>query len=619
MCGINGKIYFNQAKVDQKWIQIMNQKISHRGPDDSGVYLSKDEKVGLGHQRLAIIDLSKKGAQPMSYLNRYHIVFNGEIYNFQEHRENLKKQGYKFNSKTDTEVILALYDKYKESCLKYLRGMFAFAIYDKKEKTVFCARDRIGKKPFKYYLDSNVFIFSSELKSILTQKECPKEPDFEAINYFLTFTYCPSPLTGFRKIKKLEPAHYLKVNLKTKKIEKKSYWDLDFSNKLDLSEAEWQERILEKLEESTKIRMISDVSIGAFLSGGIDSSAVVGMMSRLSQKPIKTFSVGFEEQEYNELSYAKIIAEKFKTEHSEIIVKPDKIEEILPKLVYFYEEPYADNSMLPTYYLSKEVKKLVTVALNGDGGDENFAGYKHYAVNKFASLYNNFRPLNNALVFPFFKFLNKFLKNKLLDRAHLFSKSIKEDGSKRYLNYLYRFSLGDQKKAFDYFAKYFKTAQKFEELDRMLYTDIKTYLADDLMVKMDIASMACGLEGRSPFLDHEMLELTAKMPFNLKLKGLNNKKYILKKALEKDNFIPKEVMYRSKRGFVAPLGRWFKDDKNFPKYAESKILNKDFLETNGFDEHAIKEVLNKCNKNPADYYRPLWTLLCLSVWFEEYH
>lgn len=364
----------------------MGKALHHRGPDDSGSYLSRERKVGLSFRRLAIIDLSEKGHQPMNYKNRYWIVFNGEIYNFQEKRTELEREGYLFTSHSDTEVILALYDKYGTDCLVHLRGMFAFTIYDEQTGVLFCARDRVGKKPFKYYQDGEVFIFASELKAILTQPEYKKEPDFVAIHHYLTYQYCPAPLTGFKNIKKLEPGHFLLLNTRTGQLQKECYWKLDYTKKLHLSEKKWIKLIREKLSESVRIRMISDVPLGAFLSGGVDSSAVVAYMTEHSKEPIKTFSIGFKEEKFNELPYAKKIAKQFNTRHTEFIVESKAIE-ILPMLVKQYEEPYADPSALPTFYLSKLTREHVTVALNGDGGDENFAGYNSYQIFKWTLLY----------------------------------------------------------------------------------------------------------------------------------------------------------------------------------------------------------------------------------------
>lgn len=339
MCGIAGKIYLNGGEVRESDITKMTSKIIYRGPDDCGVYISNNKKVGFGSRRLAIIDLSKSGHQPMPYKDKYWITYNGEVYNFQEERKRLVKLGYKFNSETDTEVILALYDKYGVKCLSHLRGMFAFAIYDEEKQFIFMARDRVGKKPFKYYFDGKVFIFASELKAILTQSEVHKTPDFIAIHDYLTYGYVPAPRTGFAGIQKIEAGFYLTVNLTNKTITKKQYWTPDFSKKLDLSETEWSKLILKELEEATKLRMISDVPVGAFLSGGVDSSAVVAMMAKNSRKPIKTFTISYKEKTHDERKYARRISQIFGTEHNEFEVNPESIEKI-PEMVAQYEEQF---------------------------------------------------------------------------------------------------------------------------------------------------------------------------------------------------------------------------------------------------------------------------------------
>ena len=340
MCGIAGKISLTDKPIDEGDIKRMTETLAHRGPDDEGYYFSPDRRIALGHRRLSIIDLSPLGHQPMNWQNKYWITYNGEVYNFQEKREELKREGYHFTSKTDTEVILALYDRYGVDCLQHLRGMFAFAIYDSTKQQLFCARDRLGKKPFKYYADDNVFIFASELKAILIQPEYHREPDYLAIHHYLTLQYTPAPLTGFKGIKKLEPAHYLLVDIPRKKVTTHPYWQLDFSQKLSLSEEEWAQRIREKLNEAVRLRMIADVPLGAFLSGGVDSSAIVGLMSQ-HVPHVKTFSIGFKEEGYNELPYARQVAERFKTDHTEFIVEPRAIE-LLPMLVHQYEDIHCE-------------------------------------------------------------------------------------------------------------------------------------------------------------------------------------------------------------------------------------------------------------------------------------
>ena len=628
MCGIAGKISFSEKSISTDEIELMNDAIKHRGPDDGGTYISPDGKVGLGHRRLSIIDLSPLGHQPMRFLDRYEIVFNGEIYNFQEKRAMLEQEGYIFASHSDTEVILALYDKYREKCLDHLRGMFAFVIYDEQEQTLFCARDRVGKKPFKYYIDDHVMMFASELKAILTQPEYRSEPDYAAIHHYLTLQYVPAPLTGFVGIHKLEPAHFLAINLKTKEVRKERYWKLDYSKKLHLSESEWKKRILAKLDESVRLRMISDVPIGAFLSGGIDSSAIVALMAKNSLTPIKTFSIGFEEEKYNELKFAKIVAEKFKTDHTEFIVKPDAIH-LLPMLVHQYEEPFADSSALPTYYVSKMTREHVTVALNGDGGDENFAGYTRYAAFQVSTFLDHFDWLNRLIGIPGTRFLAQHIKNTFFDRLYRFSRSLSDDYRRRYLSYTAYFT-NEQKAAlytddfkqkvskydtYDIIAARFLESGSKNRTEQAVYADFVTYLPEDLMAKVDIATMTVALEGRSPFLDHELLELSAQIPFSLKLKGLNNKKYILKEALR--GLVPDEVMFRPKMGFGIPIDAWFRGE--LKDYARGKLLDGELVKRGLFKRDAIEHILHSQMTTDVNFSPHIWALLTLELWFEEFH
>lgn len=627
MCGIAGKIYFQNNLVTPEAVNAMTTALTHRGPDDGGVYTSPNKKVGLGHRRLAIIDLSPLGHQPMRYLDRYEIVFNGEIYNFQEERELLQKEGYTFQSESDTEVILALYDKYGADCLHHLRGMFAFAIYDEQKDTLFCARDRVGKKPFKYYLDENTFIFASELKAILTQPEYTPEPDYEAIHHYLTLQYVPAPLTGFKDIQKLEPAHYLFIDLKTKKVTKEQYWKLDYSQKSNLSNKEWQKRILETLEESVKLRMIADVPLGAFLSGGVDSSAVVALMAKNSSRPVRTFSIGFKEESHNELPYAKMLAKKYETQHTEFIVEANAIEH-LPHLVSQYEEPFADSSALPTYLVAKLTKEHVTVALNGDGGDENFAGYGRYSVLKFSLWYERFFWLHKIIIYPVIKKLIQHAPSAFLIRVERFSHGMLENYSKRYLDYLSYFTDSMKKELYtqDFYekTKHWDSSKKVSEkfsatgaknkVEQAVGADFLTYLPDDLLAKVDIATMAVSLEGRSPFLDHKLLELTAKIPFSKKLKGLNNKKYILKKTLE--GIVPHEILYRPKMGFGIPIHTWFRNE--LKEYSEKLLLSPQALARGLFTKKGIQRLLKNHQENKGDYGYQIWALVTLELWFQKY-
>lgn len=627
MCGIAGKISLTDQKISVNEIETMTDAIRHRGPDDSGAYIAPDARVGLGHRRLSVIDLSPLGHQPMRYLDRYEIVFNGEIYNFQEKRAELEQAGYTFQSHSDTEVILALYDKYGKECLQHLRGMFAFALYDEQKQTLFCARDRVGKKPFKYFFNGETFLFASELKAILTQPEYVREPDYEAIHHYLTLQYVPAPLTGFKDIKKLEPAHFLWLDLKTGTVEKKRYWKLDYSKKLDLPKSEWKKRIIHTLKESVKLRMIADVPLGAFLSGGIDSSAIVALMARNANQPIKTFSIGFKEERYNELPYARMIAEKFKTDHTEFIVEPHAID-LLPMLVKQYEEPFADSSALPTYLVSKLTREHVTVALNGDGGDENFAGYSRYSAFQLSTLLDRFNMANRAIGQPMTHLLKNNIKNTFFDRLDRFSRSLSDDYRRRYLSYTAYFTNEQkaelytdafkqkvwQNDTYDRIASQFDQSGTKNRTEQAVYADFVTYLPDDLLVKVDIASMAVALEGRSPFLDHEMLELTAQIPFNLKIKGANNKKYILKEALR--GIIPDEVMFRPKMGFGVPIDHWFRDE--LKEYTREKLLNGRLVKDHLFRKEYIAHILDTHCNTQINFSPHIWALLTLELWFEEY-
>lgn len=630
MCGIAGKVYLNHGEIiTNKEMTEMAQKIAHRGPDNQGIYISKDKRIGLLNRRLAIIDLTPKGHQPMNFANRYWITFNGEIYNFKGERAILEKEGYKFDSNTDTEVILALYDKYKERCLERLRGMFAFAIYDSYKSTIFLARDRIGKKPLKYYWGGNVFIFASELKAILTQKEVRPSPDWYAIYHYLTYGYVPSPRTGFENIYKLEPGHCLLIDLKKRVLTKRRYWKPDFTQKLDLSEAEWCKKILEELEEATKIRMIADVPVGAFLSGGVDSSSVVATMANLSSKPIKTFTIGFKEAKNDERAYAERIVKLYHTDHTALVAKPESIEELLPKLVYFYEEPFADSGSIVTYMVCKLASKIVKVVLTGDGGDENFGGYD----NRIWRLSRDIR-LNNLLSFirplgiPITKNLAEFTQSHLLKRIEKFLEKSKLPLEYRYVTYNCYFTEEEKKELFqDEFAKfsnlsklnsYIIAKKKFRESnandprDQALYFDLVSWLPDSQMTKIDIASMSVSLETRSPFLDQKMVELACRIPFDLKVKRAEYK-YILKKAVEK--IIPKENIYRKKMGFSIPLSKWFTGDLN--NYARKILLSKKSFVHNFIEENHIKTMLSKHTPN-ADYGPKLWSLLTLELWYKNY-
>lgn len=619
MCGITGRLNFDNQPVDRLEIESMCGEIKHRGPDNQGVYVNKF--VGLGNRRLAVIDLSQKGQQPMFNEDRsVVIVFNGEIYNYQDIRRVLIKKGHKFRSKTDTETVVHLWEEYGVECLKYLQGMFAFSLWDERKQILFLARDRMGQKPLKYYLDNKRLIFASELKAILKVKGIKKEVDLKAVDHYFSLEAVPAPLTGFKDIKKLPHASYLLV--KNGKVMIRKYWQPSFLPKLTGSENEIKEKVLDKLTKATKLRMVADVEVGAFLSGGVDSSAVVALMSRLGQKKISTFSVGFEEKKYSELKYARIVAKKFKTNHHELILKPQSFS-LLPKLAEAYEEPYGDISALPTYLISQMASKKLKVALNGDGGDDIFAGYQRY---------QKFGPLNlaNKLLPEFSKqWIKKLLELPWPLRQEtrtLLIDLISQPGFGQYaaaylsLNSPLSFKQSLYNQEFldqvDLLAsqklilKQKKT--NLVPLDNVLLADINLYLAQVLLPKVDIASMAHGLEMRSPFLDHKLVEFAAQIPPKLKLKR-GEGKYILKKSLE--GILPKEIIYRKKMGFGFPLGIWFKN--KWQKQVKDLLLDNKALLKNYLNQEKIKEIL----EGSLEYehiYRRLWRILMFELWLQHY-
>lgn len=625
MCGICGKINFDDSPVDRSLLKSMTASLIHRGPDDEGIYVKGN--VGLGHRRLSIIDLSPLGHQPMSNEDgSIWIVFNGEIYNFPELRETLVKKGHIFRSKSDTETIIHLYEEYGIACLEYLRGMFAFAILDDKNKSLFLARDRIGKKPLYYCHSGNSFVFASEIKAILHDDSYPKRPDYMAIHHYLTYQDVPSPWTAFEGIKKLAPAHYL--ILKNGKIEVNHYWKLSYLPKHKMSEKDLKEEIIERLREAVRIRLLSDVPLGAFLSGGIDSSAIVALMSGLMGVPVKTFSIGFKEETYNELKYARKVAEKYKTDHTEFIVEPRALD-IIDKIVWHYNEPFADPSAIPTYYVSKLAREHVTVILNGDGGDENFAGYGRYPALAFserihrifpnalaALLLKAVMPLPHGtdpanLVWRTKRFLQEYLKPLELRNGHWlchFSTAMKQN---LYTDAFARKVGGID--SFDLLMDQYREAQADTFIDKTLSADVMMYLPDALLVKVDVASMANSLEARSPLLDHEFMEFVARIPAELKLKG-NTTKYILKKALK--GILPNEVLSRGKMGFGVPLDHWFRNELKEMVY--DTLLSDTAAQRGYFRQTFVKQMLYEHVLGQWNWQNHIWNLLMLELWHRKF-
>jgi asparagine synthase (glutamine-hydrolysing) len=625
MCGIVGIVNVGETAVERSVLERMNHAIFHRGPDEDGFYLNKN--VGLAMRRLAIIDLAG-GQQPIFNSDKTKaIVFNGEIYNFQSLRADLEKRGHRFYTNSDTEVIVHLYDEYGADCVNYLRGMFAFAIWDEREKSLFIARDRLGKKPLLYSHQKNGdLIFGSEFRALLSHPKVGREVDYEAIDSYLSYLCVPAPQTAFKEIRKLEPGHWLLW--KNGEIKTQRYWVPDFSKKLKISKAEAEEETLRILRESVKLRMISEVPLGAFLSGGVDSSTVVALMAEQSSQPIKTYSIGFEEQDFSELKYAKKVAEHVGADHHEFIVKPNALE-VLPILVEHYGEPYADSSAIPTYYVSKETRRHVTVALNGDGGDESFAGYERHAAMLLAEKYHQLPALARKLFIetPTNLIPTSEIKRSRVRDVKRFLQAASMPKVERYFRWTSTFHYQGKEdlytkeftqtvaanKPLRFLEYWFQKANGTGLLDATLLTDQMTYLPNDLLVKVDIASMAVSLEARSPFLDHNLIEFAATLPEKLKMKRFETKS-LLKQIAAK--LVPREVIYRRKMGFGVPVGKWFRHEMK--GFVPEILLSEKSLQRGIARPETVKRLVNEHINANRDHTFQIWTLLMLELWFQMF-
>lgn len=625
MCGIVGFVSLKESLANRELLERMNRAIVHRGPDEDGFYVG--ESVALAMRRLAIIDL-KGGQQPIFNSDKTKaIVYNGEVYNFRELRADLEKLGHKFYTNCDTEVIVHLYERYGTDCVKHLRGMFAFAIWDTREKSLFLARDRVGKKPLLYsHQSSGDLIFGSEFQALLQHPDIGKEVDYEAIHHYLSYLCVPAPLTAFKEIRKLEPAHWLLW--KNGEIKTERYWLPDFHRKIKISDEEAEEETLRILREATKMRLISEVPLGAFLSGGVDSSTVVALMAEESAEPVKTFSIGFEEQDFSELKYAKRVAEHVGAEHYEFIVKPNAVE-ILPLLVEHYGEPYADSSSIATYYVSRETRRHVTVALNGDGGDESFAGYERYFAMRLAEKYHKIPGvLRKGLIETVVNFLpasekkrsrardlKRFLKAASLPKVERYFQwvsAIDRETKNQLYTEDFRQNLTNLDSA-EFLEKWFAKSNGNGIVDATMLTDQMTYLPNDLLVKVDIASMANSLEARSPFLDHKVVEFAASLPESVKLRGTETK-YLLKKAASR--IVPPEVLYRKKMGFGVPLTHWFRGELSG---FLSEVLLSDKARKRGLIKfERARQMIQQHAAGERDYASQLYTLLMLELWFQRF-
>jgi len=625
MCGIAGFVDLWDAtsirSAEERAVSLdrMCRIIRHRGPDDQGVMLKPG--VALGMRRLAIIDLVT-GHQPISGEDgSVTIVFNGEIYNFQETKPKLEARGHTFKTHSDTEAIVHAYEEYGPACLKELRGMFAFAIWDDKAQSLFVARDRAGKKPLYYTTTSSgTFVFGSELKTLLEHPDVERELNPLALDAYFTLGYVPDPLSIFRNIHKLPPGHYLTF---TKgRVDVQQYWDFDFREEPKRSEADYVAELRDLLDESVRLRLISDVPLGAFLSGGIDSSTVVGLMARHMGQPVKTFSIGFHEDSYNELEYARLTAKKFGTDHHEFFVTPD-ICAIVDELVWHFDEPFADSSAIPTYMVSKLARDYVTVILSGDGGDELFGGYTRYVVERKRGGFERLpKPLREGLMRP----LSERLPHATWGRNYLHNVSL--DPIARYLDSVSVFTSLNRKALYtpDFFQKlgqggyagnlFRELADQVktdEPLDRLLYVDSKTYLPGDILTKVDRMSMAVSLEARAPLLDHKLIDFVTGVPASLKLAGFQTK-HLLKEAVK--DLIPAEILHRPKQGFGVPIQEWINQQLRSrirDTLRDARTRQRGYINSNYLDV-----LLDEHERGRRDHSMGLWSLLMLELWHRRF-
>jgi asparagine synthase (glutamine-hydrolysing) len=619
MCGISGifNFYRDCGEAELASIHAMNDRLVHRGPDDEGSYISGP--IALGHRRLSIIDLSS-GKQPMCNEDEtIWVVFNGEIYNYRTLQNELIQKGHRFRTRSDTEVIVHLYEEFGEEVFSQLNGMFAVALWDARAKKLILARDRVGKKPLYYHFNDQRLAFASEIKALLALPHLPGQVDPDSLDHYLSFFYVPSPETIFSNVAKLEPATYLVCQ--EGKVRKERYWSADFGRRYAGNRDDAAAELTELLGDAVQIRLESEVPLGAFLSGGIDSSAIVALMARSMEQPVKTTSIGFGESSYNELAYARAVAGHCHTDHREQIL-PASFIEYLPRIVYHFDEPFADSSALPTYLLCQAAREHVTVALSGDGGDENFAGYDRYpaalsedrwrhsvpsagralalslARNCFSPLYRGFTALEN---------LNEDLAAATARTVFCFSNDVKQE--------LYRPAFRQQMQgpsAVERFLDVFPKNGGLPPLSRLQTFDLKSYLPEDILTKVDRMSMAHSLEVRSPLLDYRVVELAASLPPEWKLNGAGGK-LIFKQAMKP--FLPAEIFARKKMGFSIPVGEWFRNQ--WRALGETFLLGDRFFDRGYFEPAAIRKLWDSHQKNRPwllDLGDRFWTLLVLEVW-----
>ena len=640
MCGILGEFTFRGAFVDPRFIFAGTDVIRHRGPDEEGYFFATaggehtgritsrsgvgqtDYVLGFGHRRLSIIDL-KSGQQPMTNEDgTVWIDFNGEAYNYQDLQPMLEARGHVFRTHCDTETILHLYEFFGTDCVQYLRGMFAFAIWDTRKNQLFLARDPVGIKPLYYYLDQERLIFASELKGILAHPTVKREVDPLALCDYLMFNYVPAPRTMLKGIYKLPPAHSALVTADGEMTVSR-YWQFHFEElyqKNVKSETEYAEELRAHLSEAVTMQMVSDVPLGAFLSGGIDSNSVAALMSLANQGPVKTFTVRFEGAPDNESDLARLTAQRYHTDHHEITVRPDFLQ-VLPDLVHQFDEPLGNSSLIPTYYVAHAAREHVTVALSGDGGDESYAGYTRY---QYHLGLHRLDLLPQAVRQPLFRALSGSLPRGIKGRNLLYRLSLSP--SERYVDYLSGISGLDRVSMLtpdaralmhsadsEYFRSVWSDDSALDALSQMQYVDIHSYLSEDILVKVDRASMLTSLEVRVPLLDHKLLEFAATISPSLRLKD-GTSKYILKRAMR--DLLPDEILHKSKQGFGAPLNQWFREE--LTDFVRSVLLDDRARQRSIIDPEFVTHLLDWHKRKLCDYSITIWMLLALELWFRAY-
>jgi asparagine synthase (glutamine-hydrolysing) len=621
MCGIAGKFNFDPARpIDRERLTAMTSVVAHRGPDAQGFFVGAG--IGLGHRRLSIIDLST-GDQPLTNEDRtIWVVFNGEIYNFAEIRLELESFGHHFRTHTDTEVIVHAYEQWGDRAVERFRGMFAFALWDGRARRLLLVRDRIGVKPLFYCETPSGVTFGSEIKSLLEDPDVPRGWRAEALDAYLTLQYVPCPQTMYRAVSKLPPGHLLVAE--RGHVSVKRYWDLTFTGDGQAArEDEYLEQLDALVNESVRLRLVSDVPLGAFLSGGIDSSAVVAAMAGTCAGRVVTTTVGFDEQGFNELEYARTVARHLGVEQHETIVHPD-IVDLLPRLAWHFDEPFADSSAVPTYYVSKAAREHVTVALSGDGGDELWAGYTRHRVEQWELTARRWLgPLGGTIAgrlaagLPLSVKGARSLRHLALDPADACARKhaygLFEPGAR---GALYSHDFATEVRDADPFAGFrqaYHACSSKDPLDRALYVDVKTYLVDDIMTKVDRMSMAVSLEAREPLLDHKLLEFAASVPTSLKLKN-GRSKYLLRRLLERR--IPQAIVDRPKHGFEAPTGAWLRGP--LAPMVDSLLLDGRLRDRGVFDDRVVAGLWRQHRDGRQDHRHRLWSLVMLELWFRQY-